>query len=789
MANAQIVVTANTRQAEKALGRLNNSLGGIASTADYVATALAGLAVQQATRGIINATKAYEGFRTQLTTYLGSQQRANAEIERLSKLAKTLPQDVSEVTEAFVIFQRYGLDTSNASMVAFSNIAASNSKSLTQFAEAVADAMTGEFERLKEFGIKVTTENGKYTAMLGDQQLAVTNNTKDLVAAIRSAGEEGGKFGSVTVGPLTLAMSNLNGAVMEAQNAIGSQGFTQAVADALTQVTNLIDENPKLIQQIGRGLTKAFLYAKEAVIILGKNIDIVGYVLAAVFGIAITRAVLAFAGIILGPLVGAFGILAKILKTTALLAIRHPIIGGIALIVGGIEYFTGALSKLGETMLGLVGDDVLGDMKDDALALGNTIKNTVAGGFQYVSDIQDRVNAAEEEYYQKMLKINEAMSEQESMAANAEDAERNRLELAKARETLFTSLVDLESAKLELQSQSTQEQEYQRLLTEFEKKMKTELSGTEKDRLRTLAEQNIKMKQQVEIVKQATSLAKDMRSRTQEGLNAQLMMLEQSQQIYEDMYGKSLEAERTYQDERLRMIQEYEDRIQQSHLDRITRQLMAEKDLTKASLSEQDRKILQEMGQQDKKEKMVAKRIEFEKKSEFEKAQFVVDSAEESFKELGKHNKAAFEAYKAFAIAKAVMDTYASAQAAFASLAAIPVVGPALGVAAAAAAIAAGLARVASIRSQSYSGRALGGPVMGGQTYMVGERGPELFTPATTGSITRNNQLGGGGDVNVNFTIVANDTTGFDELLSSREDLIKGIISDAMEERGQRSMV
>jgi phage-related minor tail protein len=40
---------------------------------------------------------------------------------------------------------------------------------------------------------------------------------------------------------------------------------------------------------------------------------------------------------------------------------------------------------------------------------------------------------------------------------------------------------------------------------------------------------------------------------------------------------------------------------------------------------------------------------------------------------------------------------------------------------------------------------------MGGGTYLVGERGPELFTPSTSGSITPNNALGGNTiTVNVN---------------------------------------
>ena len=47
-------------------------------------------------------------------------------------------------------------------------------------------------------------------------------------------------------------------------------------------------------------------------------------------------------------------------------------------------------------------------------------------------------------------------------------------------------------------------------------------------------------------------------------------------------------------------------------------------------------------------------------------------------------------------------------------------------------------------------GRAAGGPVAGGSTYLVGERGPELFTPGTSGSITPNNALGGSTSITVN---------------------------------------
>jgi tape measure domain-containing protein len=47
-------------------------------------------------------------------------------------------------------------------------------------------------------------------------------------------------------------------------------------------------------------------------------------------------------------------------------------------------------------------------------------------------------------------------------------------------------------------------------------------------------------------------------------------------------------------------------------------------------------------------------------------------------------------------------------------------------------------------------GRANGGPVSSGQTYMVGERGPELFVPGRSGTIVANDKMGGGTNVVVN---------------------------------------
>ena len=58
----------------------------------------------------------------------------------------------------------------------------------------------------------------------------------------------------------------------------------------------------------------------------------------------------------------------------------------------------------------------------------------------------------------------------------------------------------------------------------------------------------------------------------------------------------------------------------------------------------------------------------------------------------------------------------------------------------------------------SYGGgKAVGGPVSAGTTYLVGERGPELFKPNSGGTITPNNQMHGvGGGITVNSYVTVN---------------------------------
>jgi hypothetical protein len=80
----------------------------------------------------------------------------------------------------------------------------------------------------------------------------------------------------------------------------------------------------------------------------------------------------------------------------------------------------------------------------------------------------------------------------------------------------------------------------------------------------------------------------------------------------------------------------------------------------------------------------------------------------------------------------------------------------------------------------------LGGPVSANESYIVGEDGPEIFTPGRSGHITPNNQIGGGGaNVNVSFNITAFDAQSATTAIAAQAPTIVGIIEQSFRKRGR----
>jgi hypothetical protein len=147
----------------------------------------------------------------------------------------------------------------------------------------------------------------------------------------------------------------------------------------------------------------------------------------------------------------------------------------------------------------------------------------------------------------------------------------------------------------------------------------------------------------------------------------------------------------------------------------------------------------------------------WQKRDEADKVNAVVGLGEFGFKQFAGQSKKAFAAYKAFSIAKAVINTYEMATGAFNALAPIPVVGPILGAAAAASAVAFGLAQVNTIRGQQFSAAYHGGRdyIPEEQTVLV-QKGERVVSPKQNVELTaaaekiNKGQFGGG---NVYLTV------------------------------------
>ena len=173
--------------------------------------------------------------------------------------------------------------------------------------------------------------------------------------------------------------------------------------------------------------------------------------------------------------------------------------------------------------------------------------------------------------------------------------------------------------------------------------------------------------------------------------------------------------------------------------------------------------------------------VDFEKMSNKDKLKGTMSHLEQAAKANAAHSKKAFRLQQAFSIGKAIMSTYGAVMNAMENIPAP------FNYAVAAANLAMGMGQVNSIRSQQPPAQ-FGGSRLPNSPFLVGEKGPELFTPNTAGSVTPNHQLGGGG-ATVNFNITTVDAQSFGNLLDTRRGQIVNMINSALNNKGQAALV
>lgn len=239
------------------LKKFDQSLKAIESRARAVGTAIrtmtlwAGAAVAGGFsllgKGVIDTSAKFETYLTTLETIEGSAEKAKASLDWVQEFAKTTPFDIDQATSAFVKLKAYGIDPlKDNTLKVIGDTASGMGKDLMQAVEAWADAITGENERLKEFGVKAKKEGDNLTYSWvengKDVSKTVKNNSKDILKFLNET--MGKKFGgAMDRQSKTWAgmVSNLGDSWMGFQKLIGDSGFFDAIKAQLRGLLDNID--------------------------------------------------------------------------------------------------------------------------------------------------------------------------------------------------------------------------------------------------------------------------------------------------------------------------------------------------------------------------------------------------------------------------------------------------------------------------------------------------------------------------------------------------------------------
>lgn len=146
-------------------------------------------------KSIFETTAKFEKYGKVLETALGSQKEAQQAMAALKDLGAKTAFSVDELTEGYVKMINRGLRPSQKEMVAMTDLAASQGKTFDQLVEAALDAQTGEFERLKEFGIKASKSGDQVTLSFKGMNQVVKNTPEAINGAIVAFGQMSGVGG------------------------------------------------------------------------------------------------------------------------------------------------------------------------------------------------------------------------------------------------------------------------------------------------------------------------------------------------------------------------------------------------------------------------------------------------------------------------------------------------------------------------------------------------------------------------------------------------------------------
>jgi hypothetical protein len=237
------------RRDMRTIGTETNTFGNIIKkVGPWMAATFSIGAITGFVRQVIQVRQEFEKYEAVLTNTLGSKSAAQQSLKMIQDFAAKTPFQVTELTGAFVKLTNMGFKPTREEMRKLGDLASSTGKGFDQLAEAIIDAQTGEFERLKEFGVRAQKEGDKVTFTFKGVKQQVDFTNESIKNYITGLGDLQGVSGSMAAISATLGgkISNLGDAWDSLLNTIGKMtgGF---IGDLIKGFSDLVGWTEKLI--------------------------------------------------------------------------------------------------------------------------------------------------------------------------------------------------------------------------------------------------------------------------------------------------------------------------------------------------------------------------------------------------------------------------------------------------------------------------------------------------------------------------------------------------------------
>ena len=230
---------------KRAFGSVRKGLAGLRGGVTGLHTgilALAGIGgIGFLTKGLVSVNAEFQTIKASLKTMTGGVKEAEAAFDIIEEFATSTPFDLQQVTQSFIKLKAMGLDPSMAALQSYGNTASAMGKSLDQMIEAVADAATGEFERLKEFGIRSKKAGEEVTFTFQGVSKTIKLEADAIQGYLMDIGNVtfAGAM-SDQMNNLTPAFSNFSTAIDMLFVKVGEAGFNDVVSGLTNDMTDFI---------------------------------------------------------------------------------------------------------------------------------------------------------------------------------------------------------------------------------------------------------------------------------------------------------------------------------------------------------------------------------------------------------------------------------------------------------------------------------------------------------------------------------------------------------------------